>query len=369
MLLAFKCSTMSFAQRLTAIMVIHDIDETIDILKGLKEAEEKNDKRIQFVLKYEDKLESLPYDTLYQAIIGLTRSVVDFRFDISKENIFNSDVDTWQNLGSMKFIDNMQSFFHDRQALQDMLNEPNYYAEPISYEEYMQEIRPLGWVSQEQFAEVMRPFLKEKLSDPHVRFYINMSSERIRGLNQCIDSWSRLNEENKFLMGITDKELDDYINSITNNGKAVSEARLAGRWEYAMEDENTYVFDFHRDHHFDYTLNYSALSHSEFWSGRIKYTVTLGGTWALQADSLILNYNYSNADMQVDISGLEALENKQDTLESWARHFRENALEYYAEKSGEGDRVAYKARLDSSNDKMEWSGQQSGKTKYLKRKE
>lgn len=56
-------------------------------------------------------------------------------FDKSKEKIFHSSPDTWQNLGNMKFIDNVQSFYFDRQAFQDMRNTSVVWKEPVPINE------------------------------------------------------------------------------------------------------------------------------------------------------------------------------------------------------------------------------------------
>ena len=354
------------AQRLTAIMVIHDVDNTIDIMKRLKEDEEKGIKLIQTVQKTQDNLDAVPYDTLSQAINYLLSDDRDFRFDTSKERIFNSDLDTWQNLGSTKFIDNIQSFFYERQIMQELLNRPDYFRGPIPGGEYLQLIQEMGWVSQEDFAAKIRPFLKKKLSEKQVQYFINISSERIRIYNQYIDFWTNRNEENKFLMGITDKEMEDYINSISNNGKALTKALLPGRWECTLEDENSYEYDFHRDNSYDYVTHYSSLVHAMYWSGRLKYSVSLSGTWSMQGDSLILNLDAPTMAIQMDLSGIEAEENKQDSLESWAKKYREDGLKHYAEKPDSEKRFSFKARLDASHDKMEWTNKDGAI--YLKRK-
>ncbi len=83
------------AQRLTAIMVIHDIDNSIDIVKKMKEEEERNGELLRFALKQRDHLEGMPFDTLASVIDVLIDSRSVFSFDTSKEKIFNSDLDAW----------------------------------------------------------------------------------------------------------------------------------------------------------------------------------------------------------------------------------------------------------------------------------
>ncbi|MCR5709296.1 MAG: hypothetical protein K6G79_02310 [Bacteroidales bacterium] len=184
------------AQRLTAIMVIHDIDNTIDLLKDWKKEEEKQDDLLRFALEQRDRLEGLSSDTLNTILEYLKAINIDFRFDTSKEKIFNSDLDTWQNLGNMAFLDNVQDFYHARQSFQDGVNHSTMWTGPIPDEDYMQFVMGTGWVTEEEFAAALRPFLKEKLYETQVVYYINISGTRVTSLGQWIDHWTRMNNEN-----------------------------------------------------------------------------------------------------------------------------------------------------------------------------
>ena len=123
------------AQRLTAIMVIHDIDSSVEIVKEMREEEERNGELLRFILKQKDHLEEVPYDTLTSVLGILADSRSEFSFDTSKEKIFNSDLDTWQNLGNMAFLDNVQSFYHYRQWAQEAMNESTIWQRRSSNEE------------------------------------------------------------------------------------------------------------------------------------------------------------------------------------------------------------------------------------------
>ena len=95
-------------QRLMAIMVIHDIDESINSLKTLKEKMETEYNATLYVQEHLDQLDSVPNETLDLVLSFIVEKEEEFRFDNSKEKIFHSSPDTWQNLESMKFIDNVQ---------------------------------------------------------------------------------------------------------------------------------------------------------------------------------------------------------------------------------------------------------------------
>ena len=355
------------AQRLTAIMVIHDIDNSVQILKDMREEEEGNGELLRFILKQRDHLEGVPYDTLTSVLGVLTDNRSDFSFDTSKEKIFNSDLDTWQNLGNMAFLDNVQTFYHYRQGAQDGMNQSAVWERPIPNEEYMQLIMDSGWVTEEEFTAAILPFLKEKLHENRVVYYINVSSSRLDYLTQFIDYWTGLNDENKFLMGITDQELEDYVNNINKKGVSLNRSKLLGRWTLTI-GEQTNEYDFHGDHSYDLAVDYaSSFRQMRFFSGKLKMTLFYSGEWALQGDSLVLTPDYNTADINVDPSGLVPEENMQDSLDAWVNRYREQSIKNFKEMADKGEKRSFKASVDSSNDKMEWTNP-DGAVRYLKRK-
>ena len=356
------------ARRLTAIMVIHDIDNTIDILKEWKDKEDQEGEELRSALKQRDRREVMPYDTLSRILGLLTDSRLGFSFDTSKEKIFNSDLDTWQSLGNMAFLDNVQEFYHDRQVFQDAVNQSTMWRGPIPDEEYMRLVMGTGWVTQEEFAAAFWPFLKGKLHEDRVVYYINVAESRERYLNQLMDYWTRKNNENKFLMGITDRELEDYVSSIGKKGVSLTRSKLLGHWAFTVEDQ-TNEYDFHADHSYDYVKDYASyFTRTVNFSGRFKMTLSYRGEWAFQGDSLVLTPDFNTAEMLLDSSGLVPEENRQDSLDAWVNSYRERAMSGFKEMADKGEKYTVKARLDTSNDKMEWTDS-DGSVRYLKRKE
>ena len=355
------------AQRLTAIMVIHDIDNTIDIFNSWKEREEEGKALLLYALEHKDQKEPIPGDTLLNVLSILVRQEAEYHFDTSKEQIFNSDVDTWQNLENIKFIDNVQDIYYDRQRLLEIANTEEWFREPIPAGEYMQVIMNTGWVTQEEYYAYMWAFLKEKLHETRVAYYINVADSRVSVLTERIDKYSLLNEENKFIMGITDRELEDYVNSLNNKGIALARADLPGRWLFASRDQNL-EYDFHPDYSYTYTNeSTSSFTKTLYWSGRYTIRFAYRGTWALQRDSLVMTPDFATVDVQLDPSGITVEENHEDSFTEWLNQSQENTLDFFREQAGKGEIYAVKARLDSSRDKMEWS-ESDGKVRYLKRK-
>lgn len=354
------------AQRLTAIMVIHDIDNTIGILETWKEQEEEGQALLQYALDHKDQKEPVPSDTMTSILTRLVRRKAEYHFDTSKEQIFNSDVDTWQNLGNMKFIDNVQRFFYERQSLLETASTEDWFREPIPDDEYMKVIMESGWVTQQEYDAQQWSFLRDQLNDKRVVYYINVAFARVSALNDYIDRFTHLNEENKFIMGITDQEMEDYVNSITNKGIALNRADLPGHWWLSSKDRSM-EYDFHSDNSYTYTNeNTSSYIKTRYWSGSYKLKVSYRGTWALQRDSLIMKPDYSTSDVQVDPGDIVVEDNMKDTLATWLNSCQERTLDYMREQTA-NERYAVKALLDSSRDKMEWT-ESDGTVRYWKRR-
>ena len=355
------------AQRLTAIMVIHDIDDTIDELKGMKEREESSGKLLEYAAEHKGHFDKVPFDTLMTIINNLLNNNSVFRFDDSKEKIFNSDLDTWQNLGNMKFIDNVQTFFYDRHTVQEYLNQADLWRKPVPQDEYMQLFMGAGWLTEEQFHKLVYPFLEKKMHDKRVAYYIDIADYRVNYLNKNIDYWTTLNEENKFLMGITDQELEDYINSIDINGLAVTKRNLSGSWEGALKDDRCESYSFNADRTFSSRVTLYTSGHWLLWRGKITTQVDYSGTWVLKGDSLLLKTDPLSYEVDIDDSGLITEECQQDSLKAWINDYRERTLQACNDTSAEKHSISFKARLDSSKDKMEWTDP-NGTVQYLKRK-
>ena len=355
------------AQRLTAIMVIHDIDNTVNIFQSWKDNEEKGKALLVYALEHKDQKEAIPSDTLMNVLNLLVRSKTEYHFDTSKEQIFNSDADTWQNLENMKFIDNVQEFFYERQRFLEIANNAEWFREPIPDEEYMQVIMNSGWVTEEEYFTELWAFLRDKLQDKRVAYYINVSHARVEALTQYIDKFTLLNEENKFIMGITDQELEDYVNSLHNNGIALTKGDLPGRWLFASRDQNM-EYTFPSDNTYTYSnAKNSSYVKTPYWSGVYTVKVTYKGTWALQRDSLVLTPDYASSDVLLDPSGIVVEKDGEKNLADWLNQYQETTLNYFREEDDKEYQYAIKARLDSSRDKMEWT-EADGTVRYLKRK-
>ena len=367
------------AQRLTAMMVIHDIDESVKSLKTLKESMETQYNVVLFVQERLDQLDSVPFDTLNKMIEFITSDDQDFRFDMSKEKIFHSSPETWQNLGSMKFIDNVQSFYYERQSFQDLQNKSSIWIKPVSQSEYEKiqiDNSNMSWEEYlDKYYALLLDFLKNQLSNDHIKYYIDCTPYRLNVLVELIENWMKMNDENKFLMSITDEELENYVNSINQSGIALTENSLIGTWEMSSTEENLSEWEFRKDHTYSSITVGSSAVNPPFANGKIKANVTEEGTWMLDGDSLIFVTELDALGVEMDTSDLKVLPGKQDMCDDWVKEFKEQLMQYHQANLKFNLRNARHARLDTSHDKMELKGTSINPqgneiqvTFYLKRK-
>ena len=356
------------AQRLMAIMVIHDIDESINSLKSLRENMETMYNATLYVREHLNQIDSVPNDTLNKALNFIVETEEEFRFDNSKEKIFHSSPDTWQNLGCMKFIDNVQSFYYYRQEFQDAYNQSSIWQKPVSVEVYEELNNSDSNLSLEevldQYYAKMRKLLKEKLEDGHVKYYIDCTPSKLGSIAGLIKYWIQVNDENKFLMSITDEELENYVNNINTNGYAVSEKSMPGTWEMSSTDEVN-QFELRKDHTYSYVSIVTSPANINFSQGKLKKIYKESGIWELKGDSLIAIPD--SVDFEADASKMTIQPEKQEMLDNWVQNYQEEYLSYFQQKLKEGYlRQAWSVRLDASRDKMEMKKDEN--TVYFKRK-
>lgn len=355
-------------QRLMAMMVIHDIDESISYLKNYKQEVETMYYTTMYVRDHLSQLDSLPADTLLQALKFIVNNEEDFRFDMSKEKIFHSSPDIWQNLGSMKFIDNVQSFYYNRQTLQNVFNRPNLWQEPVPIKETECLMIRSNNLSLEEYYEqyynTMRELLKVKLADAHVNYYIDYTPQRLSVIADFIKEWTMMNDENKFLMSITDEEMENYVNSFNTNGISVKEKSLIGTWSSSSMDELN-QFEFRKDHTYSFMNHETTTANINFSQGKLTRIYIETGTWKLEGDSLFAKPD--SVDYNVDASGMKVQPEKREMLDNWVQNYQKEGLTYYQNTIKDSNyRRSWNAHLDASRNKMELK--KDDQVLYFKRK-
>lgn len=346
------------AQRRTAMMVIHDIDESVATLERLAKSEEEQKQAAQYVYDHFDQIYSLPEDTLSLALSMIASlEGVDNYFDYSKEKIFNSSQDTWKNLGDVAFVDNMEAFYQSRNDLQNMLYNSPLWKYPISPEEiYDISVNYLNFTQSAKhgYATV----LKEKLLDPKIKYYIDCSSYRYRTLNDYVQSWKSLSDRNKFIMNISDEELAEFIKKSQQSGRIVREKDLLGQWERVRTGLDACYYEFLEDDSFN--IKVDSRYPAAFFSGDIIVSYKCGGKRTFKGDSLIMTYIPASLTVEVDTTGISYRAEMRDSVKAHLdRYFQVSKLTENYRRSLKSRKDTLGITINKTNDKIEMTSGRS----------
>ena len=354
------------ATRLLAMTIISDIDQSLEVYKKRLEVEENGSRIANYLFRNIDSLERVSDDTLFAFFEYLSTCAfgVDREIETSNEHIFNSSQDSWRTLSDKKFLSNVQDFYNARALCERQQQEWVYYRKPLTKDdEYRIIMEESGTANREAFMKICHRLLQ----DQKVRNYVDHAPLRMNNFRDFLQEYVNLNEENKFLMGITDQELEEYVSNINKKGVSLTRSKLLGHWALTVGDQFN-EYDFYGDHGYVFAVDYApAFIKSVYFSGRLKMKASYRGKWAVQGDSLVLTPDFSTVDMTVDPSALVPEENMQDSLDAWVARYREQGLASFKKMADNGDKYTVKALLDSSHDKMEWT-LPNGTVRYLKRK-
>ena len=356
-------------QRQTAMMVIHDIDVCVDKLEDIAVQEEKRNNAVQYILAHLDQIESLPADTLNLAMDMLTdydgNRII---FEDSKENIFKSSQEIWSNLDNMAFVDNMETFYHERRYFQNQIITNPILKDPITYEEFWQLI-----LDSKSYGHSLdyAAILKEKLKDPRIKLHIDYSPSRTRMYRIYAHSWRDLSDRNKFIMNIDDEEMAEYIKNCQRSGNPVTERDLIGQWERKARGSEDYYYEFLEND----SVSLKKISHyaNSFYNGDILWIAKYGGKWHIKGDSLIIAYDAKSAEIQLDRSQVTYRPDMRDSVERFiSRYFDEKKITEEMRKQLElhPQKDTFCVTINKAHDKLEVgvnTSEDEVSTRYFKR--
>jgi len=341
------------ARKQTAMMLIVDINDGITSLEKIKKRWENGYHAAMFCLDNTEHFADIPDDTIYEALPFLVQFDTGLMLDESTEKLFNSSQASWSNLDNLTFIKNVQRYYLDMHYL---LNEMNYsasWAAPVQEHELYDLLDEQGYGMEGAVLSAMKTLLQEKLKDRKVVGYVHRSHANIETLTDYIEKWRNLNDENKFLMNITDDDIKEYTKQVAREGHPLTEDDLVGTWVNAINTEaRIYEYVFRPNHTFTEsdTLRYTMIG----LRGKVTVVLSVDGKWAIDGDSLIRDYLEETFQMTVDTTKIAYRAEMTDSIQSWLEsNFGERRADYWKmSKINEKHRVR-KGSLDLTHNKLE----------------
>ena len=358
-------------RRQTATMVVYDIDEMIREMKQDLQWEKTLYPVAMSLVSHPEKVDVVSNDSIKQAITYLLEdvtSIPDWAND-TKEKAFTGGMDAWQNLENTRFYDNVQKCYLRRADLFRTIQKDLVFRRPISEAQLDQFVAGISiddlYADGSQSDESLRKLLKQVCDKPETVRYLRMYRLRIMVYNELIDELTRLNQENKFLMSISDEEIEAYIRKNVQKTKSATPALVAGVWE-TQTNEVTETFRFKPDHTLDVTVGFVTVAEfrveSEDREVRMDVPVSyrMVGEWALEGDVLHTVYKPGNCEIlavDLDLDGLS--EAAREKGEAWLSAYRQQLNESLKDYS---DEMRANVSFDLTGDRMFWAYQVSSST-------
>ena len=337
------------AQRNTAMMAILDVDESIHQLENTVKEIDKGFQACRCVLNNLEQIDSLPKQTLGEAFEYLVE-VSPLKFDDSKEKMFLYSQNSWANLDNVSFMNNVQSFYSSRRQLEKEVSTLALWKKPISAQEYhLISLNAPGANSID-----LPAVLRQKLQDKETLYYINWSVRRIESLTEKISEWSLLNDRNKFLMNISDEDMQEFIDQTSNAARSAREREIIGSWERISYDKQESL-SLRRDHTFSLTMvRQMGLPMA---AGKFTDTVSVNGTWRIQHDSLYRNADVQSFRVNYDRSGISVREDMRDSVDAYfSRWYSPEMLQQVA-RQYYGNLPPVAVTIDQTGRNMEWKAE------------
>ena len=340
--------------RQLAMMAIHDIDNTAEEFRSMSKNEKTDFSKAQYLLTHLDRIEEVGADTLNSVLMFvLHESGENGFFDDSSEQLFLSSQDSWKYIDNTTFIDAVTEFYQTRRQTFESVTHGIIWEKPI--EENVFYSRQMSSVN---YSVDEAAFLAEHLRQDRVKYYIECSPARQRAYNQVADAFDMTSKRCKFIMGITDGEMQRYIESKDHPGKRVKDKNLVGKWVLTSNDDYFQGFEFIENH----TIKSTVIQHyfDPFFTGHMDIHFYYNGTWEIQGDSLITIIS-SNYDYSLDTSSIRSLPGKEQYIKKLVSDWKEaTAANMASNSSEERNRLAYRVALDPSGDRIEMTTGTSG---------
>jgi len=352
-------------QRQTATMAVYDIDEIIREMKEDLQQEDAAYPLAMYLASHPEKVDVVSVDTLGQTIAYLMEDVTsmpDWAMD-TKEKAFTSSMDAWQNLENTQFYDNVQRCYLKRAELLRVMKNDEVFRRPFTDANVDQFIGTLK-IDELEFdgsltEKALRKLVKKAYEKPETIRYLRRYLLRSRVYNEYIDELTRLNQENKFLMELSDEEMEAYIRKNVRKTQPASTKLLVGRWQAQMNDAEQ-TFTFRADHSMDVTTEMTAMAdftvESEDLDVRLRVPVSyrMGGEWVLAGDTLSLILCPRNSEILsigLDLDNLP--ESAQEKGKKWMESYRQE-FELYVQSADTTVQQNY-IHFDLTGNRMFWT--------------
>lgn len=319
------------AQRQAAMMAIYDIDEMERKFEISKTREDAFYHVAMYLYSHQEELATTSMDSLWMALeyLHYDPATTPEWVDESTEKVFTTSMDAMTHIGDITFYRNVQECYHMRRDLLNQLAQNATFRKPIS-EEFITEFRKTLPSTDfghggEMKHDALARFLQLVFRQPETVLYLQKFHTRNSAFDRFDAQIRLLNQENKFIMNISDADMKRYIETYVNKVVPATEKLIVGKWENTRGPK-TETYELRKDLTLTYTVRTEMQLSLAFEEENMNVAVltplefTAEGRWELWTDTLV--FQLDSATMQIltfelDRSNLPAsfLESKKDSID------------------------------------------------------
>ena len=377
-------------QRQTAMMVIHDIDEIADALLKKHEDEGRLYKVVIYATYDLDELDSIPEDSLRMVLdfISSREGENDEWTDNAKEQMFMTNMEVYKNLNSTQFTDNVRECYSIRRKLQSLYESNSLnYQKPISQEEMKQlllgaDANEISLFDRKLKRKGLIQLLKQKFKERQVQLFISAYGKRDSELCDGIKKLRELNDKNKFLMNITDEDMEEFVNKTEHLTQSVTDNKLVGTWQWVnhtwvLRKDKTFLL------HLDVSISNKYATTIVDKDGAIqmklayvhsKSDVNIKGKWNLRGDSLAFEISKDSVEVgefKIDYQKLPRrfLKEKKDEIENDLKEINELHLPEMKSELHQRLKIPNRVALDITGNILFMTDEEGESMRLVRQKE
>ena len=319
------------AQRQAAMMAIYDIDEMARKFEISKTRDDAFYHAAMYLYTHQEELETTSIDSLWMALEYLyyDPSRTPEWVDESTEKVFTTSMDAMMSVGDISFYRNVQECYHLRRDMLNQFAQNATFRKPIS-EAFITEFRKTLPSTDfghggEMKHDALARFLQLVFRQQEVVLFLQKFHSRNSAYDRFDAQIRLLNQENKFIMNISDADMKRYIETYVNKVVPITEKQLIGQWEITRGSK-TETYDVRKDGNLTYTMRTEMQMSLSFEEENMNVAVltplafTAEGRWELWTDTFV--FQLDSATMQIltyefDKSNLPAsfMESKKDSVD------------------------------------------------------
>lgn len=190
------------------------------------------------------------------------------------------------------------------------------------------------------------------MESKRVKNYLDYVSMRMNVYYEFLN-FVNLNEENKFLMNITEQDMEEFVNQTYMEIHPAKKKDLVGTWKAVLSDiKNEMAYEFRKDHTFT-THQLIRWGHNLFRDKMIQ-RFSLSGTWAVEGDSLVMYYDVKSYQVEIDDKNISYPPHLEDKIREVKAELASEAMKpKLVKRLEQNNRTAYATNIDQSGTRME----------------